>query len=194
MNGQEGPASGGPLAASLNREEQEYHVKHKYRWVIAIVATVLFLDQFTKFLVMHRMMLHETVQVVPGFFNLTYVRNPGAAFGILAGAHGIWRSVFFIAVSVAALAVLALLVRKTAERLPLVSFALIAGGAIGNLIDRVRFGEVVDFIEWYYHSYHWPTFNIADSAISIGVGLLAVEMLFPKPKEEKPESQEPSLK
>jgi signal peptidase II len=60
------------------------------------------------------------------------------------------------------------------------AFALIGGGAVGNLIDRVRFGEVVDFVDWYYRTYHWPTFNIADSAISIGVGLLAIDMLFPK--------------
>lgn len=154
-------------------------MKNKYSWVAAIAGVVVLLDQFTKYLVLHRFSLHESVPVIPGFFNLTYVRNPGAAFGILAGAHGAWRTVFFITVSLVALAVIMTLVRKTHDRIPLVAFALIGGGAVGNLIDRVRSGEVVDFIEWYYRSYHWPAFNIADSAITVGVALLAVDMLFP---------------
>jgi signal peptidase II len=154
-------------------------MKNKYSWVAAIAGITIVLDQFTKYVVLQRFSLHESVPVIPGFFNLTYVRNPGAAFGILAGAHGAWRTVFFITVSLVALAVIITLVRKTHDRLPLVAFALIGGGAVGNLIDRVRSGEVVDFIEWYYRSYHWPAFNIADSAISVGVALLAVDMLFP---------------
>jgi signal peptidase II len=130
-------------------------------------------------------MLHESVPVIPGFFNLTYVRNKGAAFGILSGMQGAWRTVFFVIVSLVALSVLAVLVKKTAERLALVAYALISGGAVGNLIDRVRFGEVVDFVEWFYRSFHWPAFNVADSAITVGVGLLMIEMLFLKPKAEK---------
>jgi signal peptidase II len=153
-------------------------MRNKYSWVSAIAGLVVFLDQLTKYLVISKFSLHETVKVIPGFFSLTYVRNPGAAFGILAGASGAWRTVFFITVSLAALAVIVALVRTAHDRLPLVAFALIGGGAVGNLIDRVRFGEVVDFIEWYYRSYHWPTFNIADSAITVGVGLLAIDMLF----------------
>ena len=154
-------------------------MKNKFPWVAAIAGMVIVLDQLTKYLVIKKFYLHESVKVITGFFNLTYVRNPGAAFGILAGASGAWRTIFFVTVSVVALAVIATLVHKTAERLPLIAFALIGGGAVGNLIDRVRFGEVVDFIEWYYRSYHWPTFNIADSAITAGVVLLAVDMLFP---------------
>ncbi len=155
-------------------------MKNKYTWFSAIIAAVLFLDQLTKHLVVRRFRLHESVPVIPGFFDLTYVRNPGAAFGFLAGAHGMWRSIFFVTVSIVALAVIAALVRQARDRLQLMAFALIAGGAVGNLIDRLRFGDVVDFIDWYYRSFHWPTFNIADSAISIGVGLLAIDMLLPK--------------
>ena len=155
-------------------------MKTKYPWIAAVAGMVVILDQLTKYLVIQKFYLHETVKVIPGFFSLTYVRNPGAAFGILAGASGPWRTMFFVVVSLAALAVIATLVHKTADRLPLIAFSLIGGGAIGNLIDRVRFGEVVDFIEWYYRSFHWPTFNIADSAITIGVVLLAVDMLFEK--------------
>ena len=160
-------------------------MKNKYIWFSAITAAIIVLDQLTKYVVVQRFRLHENVQVIAGFFDLTYVRNPGAAFGFLAGASGVWRSVFFITVSIVALAVILALVRQTRDRLPLIAFALIGGGAVGNLIDRVRFGDVVDFIDWYYRSFHWPTFNIADSAISIGVGLLAIDMLFSKPQRHR---------
>lgn len=155
-------------------------MKNKYLWVGSIAFTVIVLDQLTKFLVMRSIPKFGALRVIPGFFDLVNVRNPGAAFGILNGAHGSWRAAFFIFVSIAALALIAVLVRKAADRLTIVAFSLIGGGAVGNLIDRVRFGEVVDFIDWYYRSWHWPTFNIADSAITIGVGLLAIDMLFAK--------------
>jgi len=157
-------------------------MKNKYAWFSAIAASILFLDQLTKYLVVQRFRLHESVRVIPGFFDLTYVRNPGAAFGFLAGASGAWRSIFFITVSIVALAVILALVRQARGRLPLIALSLIGGGAVGNLIDRVRFGEVVDFIDWYYRSFHWPTFNIADSAISLGVGLMVIDMLFERRK------------
>ena len=164
-------------------------MKNKYTWFSAVIAAVLFLDQLTKHLVVRRFRLHESVPVIPGLFDLTYVRNPGAAFGFLAGAHGMWRSIFFVTVSIIALAVIVALVRQTRDRLPLMAFALIAGGAVGNLIDRLRFGDVVDFIDWYYRTFHWPTFNIADSAISIGVGLLAIDMLFFQKVRQEPISK-----
>ena len=153
-------------------------MKNKYLWVGSIAGVVLLLDQVTKFLVMRRIGMFEVITVIPGFFNLTYVRNRGAAFGMLAGVPGIWRSAFFIVVTVIAIAAIVLLIRKTAERLLVAAFSLIAGGALGNLIDRIRYGEVVDFIDWYVRSHHWPTFNVADSAISVGVGLLVIDMLF----------------
>ena len=151
---------------------------NKYQWVAATAGSVLFLDQLTKQLVMALIPQHRAIPIIPGFFDLTNVRNPGAAFGFLAGAQGWWRTAFFIAVSIVALVVIALLIQRSADRRSVVSFSLVAGGAVGNLVDRIRFGAVVDFIDWYYRSWHWPAFNIADSAITIGVGLLAVEMLF----------------
>lgn len=154
-------------------------MKNKYAWVGAIAAAVVVLDQTTKYLVVKRFHLYESITLIPGFFNLTYVRNKGAAFGILSGNHGAWRSVFFVAVALVALAAIMMLIRQTKDRLPIIAFSLIGGGAVGNLIDRIRIGDVTDFIDWYYQSYHWPTFNIADSAITVGVALLAVEMLFP---------------
>jgi signal peptidase II len=158
-------------------------MKNKYLWVTSIMAIVLLLDQYTKHFVDTHIRRHEIITIIPGFFNLTNVRNPGAAFGILSGMLEAWRSVFFVSVTLTALIVIAILIRKTQDRLLVFAFSLIAGGAVGNVIDRVRYGEVVDFIQWYVKSYYWPSFNVADSAISIGVGLLAIDMMFLKKPE-----------
>jgi len=160
-------------------------LKNKYPWLGGIAVTVLVLDQLTKYLVMRNVPRIGAVHVIPGLFDLINVRNRGAAFGILSGDHGGWRIALFVIISVAALAVIALLVRSVRDRMTLVSFSLIAGGAVGNLVDRIRFGEVVDFIDWHYRSWHWPTFNIADSAITIGVTLLVIDMLFPRKQEAR---------
>jgi len=157
-------------------------LRHKYLQVGSIIGIVLVLDQVTKYIVESRIRLHDIVTVIPGFFNLTHVRNKGAAFGMLSGLPESWRSAFFILITVIAVAAIVVLIMKTHERLSLYAFSLIAGGAVGNAIDRIRYGEVVDFIQWYVKSYYWPSFNIADSAISIGVALLAVEMLFSQNK------------
>jgi len=159
-------------------------LKNKYYWVGSIIGLVLILDQATKYLVEKHVRLYETITIVPGFFNLTHVRNRGAAFGILATMPGMWRSLFFISVTIIAVAVIAFLIRTAHERLQVIAFSLIAGGAVGNLVDRVRYTEVVDFIQWYVKDYYWPSFNIADSAISAGVALLVVEMLFTKKHQE----------
>ncbi len=157
-------------------------MKNKYAWVGGIIGVVLVLDQITKCLVEKYILRNEVISVIPGFFNLTYVRNRGAAFGILSDFPALWRSAFFISLTLGAVVVIALLIRKTNERLLVVSFSLIAGGAVGNVIDRIRYGEVVDFIQWYVKALYWPSFNVADSAISIGVVLLALDMLSNKPQ------------
>jgi signal peptidase II len=157
-------------------------MKNKYAWVGGIIGVVLVLDQITKCLVEKYILRNEVISVIPGFFNLTYVRNRGAAFGILSDFPALWRSAFFISLTLGAVVVIALLIRKTSERLLVISFALIAGGAVGNVIDRIRYGEVVDFIQWYVKALYWPSFNVADSAISIGVALLALDMLSKKPQ------------
>jgi len=160
-------------------------VKNKYCWVSSIAGAVLVLDQVTKYLVEKHVRMYETITVIPGFFNLTHLRNKGAAFSLLAGAPAVFRSVFFTTITLIAVAVIIVLIRKTHERFLVVSFSLIAGGAVGNVIDRFRYGAVMDFINlyiWEKFSFlnPWPTFNIADSAISIGVALLAIDMLFGK--------------
>jgi signal peptidase II len=153
-------------------------MKNKYLQVGSIMGLVLVLDQLTKYVVEARVRLYDVITVVPGFFNITHVRNKGAAFGILANLPEFWRSAFFIAVTIIAVAAIIVLLVKTHERLSIYAFSLIAGGAMGNVIDRIRYGEVVDFIQWYVKSYYWPSFNVADSAITLGVVLLATEMLF----------------
>jgi signal peptidase II len=157
-------------------------LKNKYLIVGSIVGIIVALDQITKYLVEKQLRMFEVIPVIPGFFNLTRVRNKGAAFSLLSTAPDIFRSVFFITVTLVAVVVIVLLIRKTQERLPVLAFSLIMSGALGNVIDRVHFGEVVDFIQWYYKSYYWPSFNVADSAISVGVVLLAIDMLFRKPE------------
>ncbi len=156
-------------------------MKKKYLWVSSIIGIILLLDQITKYIIEKNVRQYEVISVIPGFFNITHVRNKGAAFSLFAGAPESFRSLFFTMVTIVAIVVIFLLIRKTHERLLITSLSLIAGGAVGNLVDRVRYGEVVDFIQWYVKSYYWPSFNVADSAITVGVCLLAIDMLFQTP-------------
>src|SRR5208283_4136992 len=103
---------------------------------------------------------------------------------LFSAAPESFRTIFFTTITIIAVAVIIVLIRKTHERLMVFAFALIMGGALGNAIDRVRYGEVVDFIQWYYRSYYWPSFNIADSAITVAVVLLAIDMLFVKKPQD----------
>ena len=154
-------------------------MKTKY-WVLTLTSLgVLILDQWTKLLVLEKLPLYRRVEVIPGFFNLTHVRNTGGAFGIFGGEKGGLGSFLFVAIScVAILSILFFFKRLGNEertlRFPL---ALVLGGAVGNLIDRLRFGEVIDFLDFSVASYHWPAFNIADSAICLGIALMAFDLL-----------------
>jgi signal peptidase II len=164
---------------------QEFCLKNKYLWVGSIIGTILVLDQVTKYFVQKHLRLYEVITVIPGFFNLTHVRNKGAAFGILSTMPGMGRSIFFITATTIAIIVIGALLRKTEERILIGAFSLIIAGAVGNVIDRIRYGEVVDFIQWYVKSWYWPSFNVADSAITLGVALLAIDMLFRKEQKEQ---------
>ena len=144
----------------------------KWLWLSVLV---IILDQASKQVVIASMRLYESIAVAP-FFNLTYVQNTGAAFSFLSDAGG-WQRWFFSVLALVISIVLAVwLARlKDNETLLAISLALILGGAIGNLIDRVRYGYVIDFLDVYYQSWHWPAFNVADSAISLGVVLMLLE-------------------
>ena len=141
------------------------------RWRLfgLIVVVGLVVDQFTKILVDRSMTLYQSIPVLDGLFNLTYLRNKGAAFSFLSTAS--WRIPFFIGVTLVAAVVILVTVRKLREeqRLAQSALAMIFSGAVGNLIDRVRLGEVIDFLDVYWKGYHWPAFNVADSLICVGV-------------------------
>lgn len=158
----------------------------KHGLFLLTLLLVVGLDQISKMYVSSVMSLHATHPVIDGFFNITYLRNPGAAFGFLANAAPLFRSLFLIAVSAAAIVMILYFLAKNRSAAMLLTFSLslILGGAVGNLIDRIRFGSVVDFLDFYIASHHWPAFNVADSAISVGAVLLIVEML----KRERPGS------
>lgn len=149
----------------------------KWKLFAGLVALVLLLDQATKLYVHTTFALHESWPVVDHLFHLTYVRNPGAAFGFLARQDRSFLRLFFPAVTV--LAVVALVIyflMVPRQRLGTLSgICLIIGGAVGNGIDRLWLGQVIDFLDVHWHGYHWPAFNLADSAICVGVGLLLLE-------------------
>ncbi|WKZ33294.1 MAG: signal peptidase II [Thermodesulfobacteriota bacterium] len=152
-------------------------IRANYKIFASVSAGIAVLDQLTKLAVMRSLHPYEAVEVVPGFFNIVYYLNKGAAFGIL-NQGGSLRKLFLIGVSLAALVLLAVLVRQSKDRLSLLAFSLVAGGAIGNLVDRIRFGSVVDFLDFHVASWHWPAFNVADSAITVGVGLVIFSYFF----------------
>ena len=158
------------------------------RWgFFSIIAAVgLLLDQATKLYIDRTMQLYQAIPVIDGLFNLFYIRNKGAAFSFLS--HASWRLPFFIGISfIAALVILVAFNKlRDDQKLARVSLAMIFSGAVGNLIDRLRMGEVIDFLDVYWKSHHWPAFNVADSCICVGVALLALDML----REEKGQKRE----
>jgi signal peptidase II len=160
-------------------------LKKKYIILFATVAVVVLFDFLTKACISSSMSLHDSFVVVGGFLNITYVRNPGAAFSFLADAPAIFRAIFFMTVTVLAIILVLYYIAKSKIEEPIMIFSLslILSGAVGNLIDRVRFGEVVDFIDVYISSYHWPAFNVADSAITVGAAIMILELTRGRKKQ-----------
>ncbi|HYF95762.1 MAG TPA: signal peptidase II [Symbiobacteriaceae bacterium] len=149
---------------------------------ILLALTVVALDQFTKWLVSTRLEEFAEVPVIEGFFSLQHVRNPGAAFGMLADQR--W---LFIGVTLVAVAGMLYYLRRPEGRQGMVPWALglLLGGAVGNLIDRIRFGKVVDFFLFYWRDYLFPNFNVADIAINVGVGLFILHLVLTGEKERR---------
>jgi signal peptidase II len=152
-----------------------------------IICLVVAGDQLTKAWITANFGMFQTREIIPGLFNLTYLTNRGAAFGFLNGDHGSWRHAFFVGVALVAMVMMVFLLRqmqKEGKRF-VVAIALIFGGAVGNLIDRLRLGAVVDFLDVYWADYHWPAFNVADSAITVGVTIFLVAHLLQFRREHK---------
>jgi signal peptidase II len=149
-------------------------VDKRTQLIVAVVLGIVLLDQVTKILVAQKIALYTRIPVVPSFFDLTHLRNPGAAFSLFAQAPEWFRQPFFFLVTgIAIVALLLFLHRAKNEGLFLtIAVSGILAGAIGNLIDRIVYGEVIDFLLLYWGEYHWPAFNVADSCITIGVIVL----------------------
>jgi signal peptidase II len=146
---------------------------------LALLSAVVLLDQVTKAILVRSLPLHEYVPLIDGLLSLSHVHNRGAAFGVLSDASLPYQPVLLSMLSIAALLAIAYYFARlpASARLPRVALALVLGGALGNLIDRVRLGHVVDFIHVYWREHAWPDFNVADSAITVGVVLLILDIL-----------------
>ena len=152
----------------------------KFRIAIGAFLSVLLLDLATKIAIDSHLSYSDRIPVIPGFFYLTHVRNTGAAFGLFSDAPQVYRLIFFISVSLIAVGIIIGFYQKLSpgDRLAALALGLILGGAVGNLIDRIFRQEVIDFLHFrLWRGYSWPDFNVADSAIVVGVGLLVLELL-----------------
>jgi signal peptidase II len=151
-------------------------------FLIGIAALVAILDQAAKLLVVDRIPAYGTIAVIPGFFDLTHIYNTGGAFGFLAGKSSLFRHLFFLTASVIAMGMIVYLYLKMPRDYLFLrgGLTMILGGAMGNVIDRIRLGKVVDFIDLHVHDLHWPAFNIADSAITVGILIFVYHLLFKK--------------
>lgn len=148
------------------------------KYLLFLTIIPLIIDIITKNLIKSKLMLYDAVPVIDGFFNIVYVLNPGAAFSFLHDMNESYRRLFFITVTIIAIFVVLYIFAREKSKINTAGFALILSGAIGNLIDRIIIGKVVDFLDFYYKTYHFPAFNVADSCITIGVALIIIDMLF----------------
>ncbi|MEE2756595.1 MAG: signal peptidase II [Myxococcota bacterium] len=180
----------------------------RYRLLIIGSTITIILDQITKIWAVRALSrlngtLPETAReirtqvyvVFESWFNFRLTGNKGAAWGIFGGLPDGWRVPFFVVIGVVAIAVIIGIYRSSdGQNLVRWALTLVLGGAIGNLIDRVRLGYVIDFIDWHYKTHHWPTFNIADVAISVGVGLLILDMIVNRDRDAESDSVDESIK
>ena len=160
-------------------------LQNKYVKLAWVATLVVLADQISKALIVKHLPMHQSVKVIGGLFDITHIRNPGGAFGLMANMSAATRTFVFLILSSLAVGLLLYLYKNTPKTHAFLAtgFAMIFGGAIGNLIDRIRFGNVVDFLDFYVSKYHWPAFNIADSAITIGILIFVLHLLLKKMPE-----------
>ncbi len=161
---------------------QKIHEKYRLLFLVFIALIILAADQASKYAVMLELPLSRGLEIIPGYLNIVHVRNPGVVFGMMSEGASHWRVAFLIFVSLMALAIVIWMVR-TSPRIEwplLLAYSLFFGGALGNLIDRIRFGEVIDFVDVHWGTLHWPAFNVADSALTVGAGLFIIHFILRK--------------
>ncbi len=158
-------------------------MKPRYARAMILAGAVLVLDLLSKWLVMAHLELWESRPVIAGFFDLVHATNKGAAFGFLNRVDITWQTAFLITVNLLAVALMLHLLRRASDRetFLVTGLGLILGGALGNLVDRIRFGQVVDFLDFYVGDWHWPAFNVADMGISLGAFCLILSLYQKKP-------------
>ena len=158
-------------------------LKNKYTSLLILAGIVIVLDQITKYWILNYLPLYDVIHVIPGFLDITHLQNPGIAFGLFSSNHSGIQQIVLMSASLIAVCVIFYVYTQTTDyyRSMLLGFALIFGGAIGNFIDRLRIGRVVDFIDVYIGHLHWPSFNVADSSIFIGVAIFLYHIVFKRP-------------
>ncbi|MDJ0855588.1 MAG: signal peptidase II [Desulfobacterales bacterium] len=171
----EKPSKQGSVDTGIGADEW----RRKYLWLTLIAGGIVIADQLTKLLILREVGLHASIPVIPGFFHITHVQNPGGAFGFLANQSALVRGILFLAVSTLAVGLVLWFYHQTPPTYRWLAngFALIIGGAVGNLIDRVRFGKVIDFLDFFIRDWHWPAFNVADSAITVGITIFIIHVI-----------------
>jgi signal peptidase II len=158
-------------------------------FIMLVAGSVLVADQLTKWYIRKSVALHDSIPVIDSFFHITHVRNSGGAFSLLANADNAIRVPFFLAASIIAIVALVYLLRQVSAHQRILLFALagVLGGALGNAVDRMRLGQVTDFLDFHWRGYYWPAFNVADSFITIGVAILLLHSLFAPTAEASPQ-------
>jgi signal peptidase II len=164
----------------MSAEPAQIGMRRRFGGPIAVGLAVIVIDQVTKRAIRDHVAVRESIPIVDGFVSIVHARNPGAAFSFLADAPAWFREPFFIAITVTAIAVLFYVIGRLSveDRLMRTALGGVLGGAVGNLIDRLRYGEVTDFIDVHWRSHHWPAFNVADSSITIAVAAVVLNSLF----------------
>src|SRR3989338_6737799 len=151
-------------------------MNNKYSQLIITLFVIVIIDQITKFYIAGNFELHQSVEIIRGFFNITYISNAGVAFGMFSHLKGAFIQIVFVVIYIIAITSIIILYRET-HGYSHIALSLIFSGAIGNLIDRIFRGEVVDFLDFHWQNHHWPAFNVADSCITVGVGLLMITII-----------------
>ena len=155
-------------------------MKNKYVLLFFVSGVLIVMDQYTKLMVSLHIPLNYSVKVVEGFFNFTHIRNSGVAFGLFASQQSEYKALMFIAISTIAIIAILVIFHQTPKEKKMVQTGLILifSGAIGNLIDRILHGEVIDFVDFFINRSHFPAFNIADSCITVGVIMMVIDLFF----------------